>query len=229
MKELRLVRYDISSDIVIPQDKYLTLVIENKEFLYKFISELRGQIEKGDFDVFSFTVDGQTKTLSKYVNAIFDVTNIDLNTKPIMNMVTKKIGVFLTDNSQIDNKTMIESGVTNIIEDFKNYSGLNLDYDSEVSETIIVKLANLRISSDDRNCLLEKLCDYLDIIVELMPVRLLIVAFLKEFLNEEHISSFNRYCISKDCNLLIIESSCQTKCYLDEQLYVIDKDLCIIT
>ena len=56
MKELRLVRYDISSDIVIPQDKYLTLVIENKEFLYKFISELRGQIEKGDFDVFSFTV-----------------------------------------------------------------------------------------------------------------------------------------------------------------------------
>ncbi|MGN1393723.1 MAG: type II-A CRISPR-associated protein Csn2 [Succinivibrionaceae bacterium] len=229
MKDIRLVRYDISSDIVIPQDKYLTLVIENKEFLYKFISELRGQIDKGEYDVFSFTIDGQAKSLSKYVNAIFDLTNIDLNTKLVMNMITKKLGMYLTDSSQIDNKSMIETGVTNIIEDFKDYSGLNLDYDSEVSEALIVKLANLRISNNDRICLIEKLCDYLDVIIELMPVKLLIVAFLKEFLNEEQILSFNRYCNSKDCNLLIIESSCLTKSYLDEKLYIVDQDLCVIT
>lgn len=30
MKDMRLVRNDISPDIVFPQDKYLTLVIENK-------------------------------------------------------------------------------------------------------------------------------------------------------------------------------------------------------
>lgn len=229
MKELRLVRNDISSDIIITQNKYLTLVIENKEFMYKFISELRGQIEKGDYEVFSFIIDGQAKALSKYVNVIFDLTNIDLNTKPIMNMVSKKLGCFLTDNSQIDNKSMIESAVTNIIEDFKSYSGLSLDYDSELSESIIVKLANLRVSSNDGCCLLEKLCDYLDIIVELMPVRLLIIVFLKEYLSEEQIFNFNKYCISKDCKLLIIESCCLSKCYLDEQLYIIDQDLCVIT
>lgn len=229
MKELKLVRHDFSSDIVIPQDKYLTLVIENKEYLYQFISELRGQIEKSEYDVFSFTIDGQVQSLSKYVNAIFDLTNIDLNAKPILNMITKNLGFFLTDNSQLDNKSMIETGVTNIIEDFKNHSGLNLDYDSELSESIVVKLANLRVRSDNENCLLEKLCDYLDLIVELMPVRLLIVVFLKEFLNEEQISSFYRYCASKDCSLLIIESSCFSKCYLDEHLYIIDQDLCIIT
>lgn len=160
MKELKLVRHDFSSDIVIPQDKYLTLVIENKEYLYKFISELRGQIEKSEYDVFSFTIDGQVQSLSKYVNAIFDLTNIDLNAKPILNMITKNLGFFLTDNSQLDNKSMIETGVTNIIEDFKNHSGLNLDYDSELSESIVVKLANLRVRSDNENCLLEKLCDY---------------------------------------------------------------------
>jgi CRISPR type II-A-associated protein Csn2 len=94
MKELKLVRHDFSSDIVIPQDKYLTLVIENKEYLYKFISELRGQIEKSEYDVFSFTIDGQVQSLSKYVNAIFDLTNIDLNAKPILNMITKNLGFF---------------------------------------------------------------------------------------------------------------------------------------
>ena len=68
----------------------------------------------------------QLKTLSKYVNVIFDLTNIDLNTKPILNKVVKKLGVFLTDNTQINNKSMIESGVVNIIEDFKIYYDINL-------------------------------------------------------------------------------------------------------
>ena len=70
----------------------------------------------------------QLKTLSKYVNVIFDLTNIDLNTKPILNKVVKKLGVFLTDNTQINNKSMIESGVVNIIEDFKIYYDINVDY-----------------------------------------------------------------------------------------------------
>ena len=229
MKDMRLVRNDISPDIVFPQDKYLTLVIENKEFMYKFIRELRGQIEKGDYETFSFIIDEQLKTLSKYVNVIFDLTNIDLNTKPILNMVVKKLGVFLTDNAQINNKSMIESGVVNIIEDFKIYSDINVDYSVEISEATIAKLSNLKVSSDDSQCLIEKLCDYVDIIVELMPVKLLIVVFLKEYLNEAQISQFYDYCMSKNCNLMLIESNSLTRCYTNEQLYIIDNDLCVIS
>ena len=105
-------------------------------------------------------------------------------------MVVKKLGVFLTDNAQINNKSMIESGVVNIIEDFKIYYDINVDYSVEISEATIAKLSNLKVSSDDSQCLIEKLCDYVDIIVELMPVKLLIVVFLKEYLNEAQISQF---------------------------------------
>ena len=150
----------------------------------------------------------QLKTLSKYVNVIFDLTNIDLNTKPILNMVVKKV---------------------NIIEDFKIYYDINVDYSVEISEATIAKLSNLKVSSDDSQCLIEKLCDYVDIIVELMPVKLLIVVFLKEYLNEAQISQFYDYCMSKDCNLMLIESSSLTRCYNSEQLYIIDDDLCCVS
>ena len=153
----------------------------------------------------------QLKTLSKYVNVIFDLTNIDLNTKPILNKVVKKLGVFLTDNTQINNKSMIESGVVNIIEDFKIYYDINVDYSVEISEATIAKLSNLKVSSDDSQCLIEKLCDYVDIIVELMPVKLLIVVFLKEYLNEAQISQFYDYCMSKNCTLMLIESNSLTR------------------
>lgn len=228
MKEMLLIQKEISPDIKIPYDKYLTLVIENKDLLFKYLMSIKLSIEENyeDDDSFVLFVNDYPSSIYKYSAAVLDLLTIDFNSKAIMTLVTKKLKLFLNKDESLIKKSQIESLLNDICSDFVFSSDFDLNYDIDFTENIFAKIANFKFDFDDLS-LLERLCKYVDIMAELMPLKLFIIAFAKEFFADEQLDLLFKHCADKMCRLLLIENSNKAES-LHESVYIIDNDLCCV-
>jgi CRISPR type II-A-associated protein Csn2 len=226
MNEIKLTHYEIDEDIIIPEDKFFTLIVENKKFLLRLLVEIKNQTENNSGD-FNLLYNEKAQNFEKSVAMISDFTDIDFNSKSISNLLLKNFGEFLGLGEQAMHLTTLESTILNIAEDFRIKSGLNIEYDTKVNANNIAKICSLKIA-DYGESLLERLCEYVNLICDLKPLKLFILIFGKEFLEDSEISEFYKHCCDKNVRLLFIEakdSSCRNP---DELRLIIDNDLCTI-
>jgi CRISPR type II-A-associated protein Csn2 len=122
----------------------------------------------------------------------------------------------------------LESTILNIAEDFRIKSGLNIEYDTKVNANSIAKVCSLKIA-DYGESLLEKLCEYVNLICDLKPLKLFILTFGKEFLDDSEIVELYKHCCDKNVRLLFIEAKDSSSLNTDELRLIIDNDLCTIS
>jgi CRISPR type II-A-associated protein Csn2 len=223
---LTLSRYGIEPNIEVTDASFFTLVIERKEFLLSLLSELRLQTDgrSGDFHLL---LNDRELHFEKSVSAVFDFTNIDFNSKTITNLLTKKFSEFLGLGEQTESISTLEGLIITLTEDFREHSGLNVEYDTVLNAVNLAKVCSLRIM-DDKTSLLERLAEYVNLLCDLKPLKLLMLIFGKEFLSEKDIDSLYLHCYDRQVRLLIIEGVDTTKLMMNERRLIIDKDLCTI-
>ena len=229
MKSMRFCNYGISPDIIIPEDRYLTLVIENKDFLYRFLSELNSLVNKASNDdsSLSLLIDNSRVSMQKSVLCFFNLIDFDFNSKKVLTLLQKKFSSFLLEQDSINQKAVIESDVLRLFDDFKLYTGLNIESDSSISDANLFKLANFKIT-DVELTVLERICSFIDLMIELIPIRLIVLVFAKAFLSDEDIQLLFKHCVDSGCRMLLIENFVQKSNNKLESLYIIDCDLCPI-
>jgi len=225
---LTLSRFGIEPSVIIPETGFFTLSIENREFLYDVLVELKNQVENGKDGEFSLSLDFKPLAISKSVSVIFDFTDIDFNSKSITNLLTKKFAEFLGSGEQAEPLSNLESIILNLAEEFRLKSRLNIDYDAVISATNLAKVCSLKITDDKRN-LLERLCEYVNLVCDLKPLKLLVIVFGKVFLSASDLLLLYRHCCDKNVRLLLIEAKDDTGRLENERRLVIDSDLCSIT
>jgi CRISPR type II-A-associated protein Csn2 len=91
----------------------------------------------------------------------------------------------------------------------------------------LAKVCSLKIC-DDKTSLLERLCEYVNLLCDLKPLKLFILVFGKQFLKELDIENLYKHCFDKSVRLLIIEGTDNTELLSNERRLVIDHDLCTI-
>ncbi|MDR2904752.1 MAG: type II-A CRISPR-associated protein Csn2 [Helicobacteraceae bacterium] len=215
----------IEPDIIIPETGFFTLSIENKNFLFEILRELRNQIDCGKEGRFNISLSGRVLNIEKSVSAIFDFTNIDFNSKAITNLLVKKFSEFLSLGEQAETLINLESIILNLAENFRIKSGLNVEYDAAVNNNNLAKICSLTIA-DNNSGLLEKLCEYVNLLCDLKPLKLFVLIFGKSFLTESDMRIFYQYCNDKHVRLLIIEGYDIADIQSNERRLIIDKDLC---
>ena len=225
---LTLSRFGIEPSITIPETNFFTLSVENKEFLYDVLMELKNQVENGNDGRFNLSLDFKQLIISKSVSMIFDFTDIDFNSKSITNLLTKKFAEFLGLGEQAEPLSNLESTILNLAEGFRLKSGLNIDYDTTVNANNLAKVCSLKIT-DNKRILLERLCEYVNLICDLKPLKLFIIVFGKSFLSTSDISRLYSHCYDKNVRLLLIEAKDNTVRLENERRLIIDSDLCSIT
>jgi CRISPR type II-A-associated protein Csn2 len=224
---LTLVGYGIEPDIEIEDEEFYTLSIENKELLLTILSDIRKQCEGDKEGMLHLLLNGKELNFEKSVSGIFDFTDIDFNTKSITNLLTKKFGEFLRSGEQILALAELESKLLNLAEDFRIHTGLNLTYDTTLTDGNLVKICSLKIS-DEKEKLPYRICEYVNLMCELKPLKLIILAFGKSFLSERDITAINGYCCDKQVRLLLVEGADTTQMLQNEKRLIIDSDLCAI-
>jgi CRISPR type II-A-associated protein Csn2 len=227
MNILTLARYGIEPSITIPETHFFSLAVENKSFLLDVVSGLREQSVDGKEGSFTLLLDDRVVNFEKSVSAVFDFTDIDFNSKQITNLLAKKFMEFLGLDEQAEALTELETDIFNLVENFRLSSGVNVEYDTSLNGRNIAKACSLKIAENNRS-LPERLCEYVNLLSDLKPLKLFVLVFAKQFLEKIDLKNLYSHCIDRGIRLLIIEGSDQSELLPNEKRLVIDKDLCII-
>ncbi|MDR1687442.1 MAG: type II-A CRISPR-associated protein Csn2 [Clostridiales bacterium] len=147
--------------------------------------------------------------------------------KSITNLLIKKFSEFLGFGEQTEALNSLESIILNLAEDFRLKSGLNIEYDTTVNGVNLSKVCSLKIS-DEKRSLIEKLCEYVNLLCELKPLKLFILVFGKEFLSEKDILDFYKHCFDRSVRLMFVEGTDKSSLLPIERRLVIDEDMCEI-
>jgi len=176
-----LTELGIEPSIIIPETHFFTLSIENKVLLLTILSELRSQSEDGKEGAFNLLLGEKALNIERSVSFITDFTDINFNSKPITNLLIRKFADFLGLGEQALPLTQLECIVLNLVEDFRLKSGLNVEYNTSMNGNNIAKVCSLKIA-DDGGSLLERLCEYVNLLCDLKPMKLFVLAFAYAFL-----------------------------------------------
>ena len=200
-----------------------TLVVENVELLRTIILQLKFQINNkiGDFIL---SDNDAILDISKNILLITDVFEISGLSKQLKNKLQQYV------ESSYDNDDLYQDIYQKLIEfgnDLTNSSPYPLCFNQEISKFDIIKLLNIQFEHN-YSSLLEEVIDYIDIFSQIIKTKLFVFVSLRSFLTGEEFNNFLKIMDYKGIRVLLIERYLSLDNSINNNVHIIDKDLCVI-
>ena len=200
-----------------------TLVVENVELLRTIILQLKFQINNkiGDFIL---SDNDAILDISKNILLITDVFEISGLSKQLKNKLQQYV------ESSYDNDDLYQDVYQKLIEfgnDLTNSSPYPLCFNQEISKFDIIKLLNIQFEHN-YSSLLEEVIDYIDIFSQIIKTKLFVFVSLRSFLTDEEFNNFMKIMDYKGIRVLLIERYLLLDTGTNNNVHIIDKDLCVI-
>lgn len=220
---MKLVNTDLENIIDFNEDLF-SIVIEDSDFLYKFVYELKYQIEGGD-GKFVFSKDNREISLEDYAHIICSPFEIDTNSKRIQNLVIKKMLQFAQNDEHLSKFQEIEKEINSYFKDLVEEIDLPIQINTYDYDNLI---KSINFSVEQNNSLIENLINYIDCLLQLTKIKLLILVNFKPFLNDEKGNEFIKYISYANLNVLFIDNVEFKGKIKTNKTLIIDKDRCEI-
>ena len=200
-----------------------TLVVENIELLRTIILQFKFQINNkiGDFIL---SDNDAILDISKNIILITDVFEISGLSKQLKNKLQQYV------ESSYDNDDLYQDVYQKLIEfgnDLTNSSPYPLCFNQEISKFDIIKLLDIQFEHN-YSSLLEEVIDYIDIFSQIIKTKLFVFVSLRSFLTDEEFNNFMKIMDYKGIRVLLIERYLSLDNGINNNVHVIDKDLCVI-
>lgn len=200
-----------------------TLVVENVELLRTIILQLKFQINNkiGDFIL---SDNDAILDISKNILLITDVFEISGLSKQLKNKLQQYV------ESSYDNDSLYQDVYQKLIEfgnDLTNSSPYPLCFNQEISKFDIIKLLDIQFEHN-YSSLLEEVIDYIDIFSQIIKTKLFVFVSLRSFLTDEEFNNFMKIMDYKGIRVLLIERYLLLDNGINNNVHIIDKDLCVI-
>lgn len=160
--------------------------------------------------------------MSKEMYIIFDLFNIDYNSKKILNKIYDIISDNIQKNQDYELENMTVKLRNYIIQEI-NELPFEFTMKSELEIPEILKLYNLKIDSSNYTNILERIEILIDIIATLKIAKVLIIPNLKTYLSDEQLVELYKYSLYNNVNLFLIERKQTTKLKY-EKIILIDEN-----
>ena len=155
-------------------------------------------------EIFLLDENNEEMNMSKEIQMVLDIFNIDYNSKKILNKIYNIIATNIQKNQDFEIEKMILNLRNYIIEEI-NELPFEFVMKNELEITEILKLYNLKIDEENYTNILEKIEILIDILSTLDIAKILIIPNLKLFLSEEELVELYKYSLYNNINLLLIE------------------------
>ena len=200
-----------------------TLVVENVELLRTIILQLKFQINNkiGDFIL---SDNDEILDISKNILLITDVFEISGLSKQLKNKLQQYV------ESSYDNDDLYQDVYQKLIEfgnDLTNSSPYPLCFNQEISKFDIIKMLDIQLEHN-YSSLLEEVIDYIDIFSQIIKTKLFVFISLRSFLTDEEFNNFMKIMDYKGIRVLLIERYLSLDNGINNNVHIIDKDLCVI-
>ena len=193
------------------------LVIENENFLYKLLLELKKQIDSGD-GRFVFSEEFEIVSAGRNVFLITDLLDIELNKKKILSKIYFDLAKRATGEENYEKTARVLSALEDYISDLTE-----LEY-SLPSPDSLLKMFNVKVEDEERS-LVERLIDYISLLKETFNIRYFVIFGLHSFLSKEDLIAFYNFTFLKKYAILSVEHVAPDllEC---EKAFIVDSDLC---
>lgn len=208
-------------DLTDPQ--FLTFVIENKSFYWRFCDYLYNGFPE-HIGYCSLDVDGKGMPIDDVSLFVANPWDLDINSKSNLNALYKLLKKSYFHELE-DAVNQIQKELTKICQEIK----LDFDADLSMQDSIrvddVFKLGGLQFAEGEGS-FLERLTRYVTISRELRGVCLVFVNHIRDFLSEEELESFLKELHYRGVSLVSIETSTPIHKFSDEKVLIVDSDLC---
>lgn len=194
--------------------------IENSKLFTHIIDVLNDKINGIDNnEIFLFDEKNEELNISKEMIIVFDMFNIDFNTKKIIG----KIYDIISNNIKENSDELIEKINFNIRKKLINELN-DLPFNFDVKETIdvldLLKIYNVKIDFKMYSNILEKVELLIDIISNLKIATVLIIPNLKSYFSEKELLELYKYSLYNEISLISIERRKYRKLKYEQILYI---------
>lgn len=205
------------------EDKSIfSLIIENKKLYRKVIENLINNISIDDGNII-LSENNKLIVPEKEIFVFSDYFNFDVN-KFVLNKYYKELKN-LSENEFFDEtveiKETLRNYVTKLIE---NEYSVKLEEDLDISQ--ILKAFGIKFQRNED--LLLNLFEWIKILNELLGYEIFFFINLENFLSDDELVEFSKFILYNKYKVVFLENFNRNKLFDDDNLIIIDNDLCEI-
>ena len=205
------------------EDKSIfSLIIENKKLYRKVIEDLINNISIDDGNII-LSENNKLIVPEKEIFVFSDYFNFDVN-KFVLNKYYKELKN-LSENDFFDEtveiKETLRNYVTKLIE---NEYSVKLEEDLDISQ--ILKAFGIKFQRNED--LLLNLFEWIKILNELLGYEIFFFINLENFLSDDELVEFSKFILYNKYKVVFLENFNRNKLFDDDNLIIIDNDLCEI-
>lgn len=202
-----------------------TLLIENRELFISFIKQLYIEMSTEEGKII-LQDDLKEISFKKYAELIIDPFALDPNNAKNLKKLYEKI-IDNSSNEEIYEKRLVfENVLKDYIEEIAFSSDYELIYDGLDYQNIF-KAVNLRIDTEVNN-LTSLIIDYMKISSDLTGTKLFIFVNLDNFLTDADLIELQNFICYNNIIVFCLQNQLNRKLIENENLRIIDEDLCEI-
>ena len=193
------------NEIVFDDESVNILQISNKILLQNIMEKIFQNTKENTLEIQLISNENETLKFQDNVFFVTDLYNLNINTKT----VTSKISEYISESFMLDESTEIEKNIHDIEEIvLEKLSDLSFEVTikNEIEIPDIVKLFGIKINTEEYVSILNRLELLISILARFTEVKILIIANLKNILNNEQIIEFYKMSLYNGINILLIES-----------------------
>ena len=210
------------NEIVFDDESVNVIQTSNKILFQNIMEKIFQSTKENTLEIQLISNENETLKFQDKVFFVTDLYNLNINTKA----VTSKISEYISESFMLDESTKIERNIHDIEEIVLDKLG-DLSFDVTIKNEIeipdIVKLFGIKINTEEYVNILNRLELLISILARFTEVKVLIVANLKNILNNEQIIEFYKMSLYNGINILLIESE-QHKKLKYEKILEIDEN-----
>ena len=205
------------------EDKSIfSLIIENKKLYRKIIEDLINNISIDDGNII-LSKNNKLIVPEKEIFVFSDYFNFDVN-KFVLNKYYKELKN-LSENDFFDEtlkiKEVLRNYITKLVE---NEYSIKLEEDLDISQ--ILKVFGVKFQRNED--LLLNLFEWIKILNELLGYEIFFFINLENFLSDDELVEFSKFILYNKYRVVFLENFNRNKLFDDDNLIIIDNDLCEI-
>lgn len=222
---MRLIERELGLEIELQENRISVLVIEN---VCKRLSIIRTLYEQilGKAGPWLLAEGERSYDLSKKGDIVLEPFSLEMNSKKVKTKLYQEIKG-IADEEWYESGLELHSNICNYLEKILEKVPYPMEYTELWDVDNLLKMYNVRLL-EECDDLFEKLLSYIKMTNQICDIQLFLLVNIKQFLTEQQLSELYKMASYSKIQLVLIEFNIIGDRRAEEDVYILDKDDCII-
>jgi CRISPR-associated protein Csn2 len=224
---MKLIERELGLEIELKENIVSVVIIENVSLRSSIIKEIYSQSEGEKDGKWLLVENEKSYDLSKEAQVILEPFSLELNSKKMKTKLYQDIKT-ISQDFYFSQSLELHSDICKYLELLLEKLSYPVKYNEEWNVLEIFKAYGIELI-EECNSMCEKFYNYIKLVNEICSPKVFVLVNIKQYLTENEISELYKLAMYSKIQLVLIEFNMYGKKSEYENIYIIDKDSCIIT